>query len=140
MAKRTTRRTAKGSAWYRKFDGCWYCTHNGKKEKLRDVAGNPIRGEHQKAEAEKSVARLKLGMQPEHRKPGTELTVAEVLESYLTKVQNEDSAAHYEHAQRSRADSMQQETDTLTKGVCHMPKNAETVLVRQRPVRRHRRG
>jgi integrase len=91
--KKATRRTQKGQAWFRALDGCWYCTTQGKRTKLRDVAGNPIRGKDEKGEADKAVARLRLGLaQPKHP---DKILVSEVLDGYLQYLQSDCTPEHY---------------------------------------------
>ncbi len=79
---RNRKRRANGSAWHRNFDDCWYATMDGKRTKLRDEAGNPIRGNDQREQADLALAREKLQIQPSMA-AGDGVLVATVCDAYL---------------------------------------------------------
>ncbi|MEZ6128889.1 MAG: site-specific integrase [Planctomycetaceae bacterium] len=88
---RNRKRQANGCAWFRKFDGCWYATIDGKRTRLRDVGGQPIRGKDYREQAELAVARLKLQL-PEPEAQGT-ILVATVVDAYVEHLKATASAA-----------------------------------------------
>lgn len=96
---RRTRRTQKGNAWFRKYDDCWYATINGKRQKLLGIQGDPIKGQGNKEEAEKALARVKLGMAPDPT-PKEKPSVAHVLNFFLEEIQRTESPAYHSNAKR----------------------------------------
>ena len=79
---RNRKRQANGSPWHRKFDDSWYATIDGKRQKLRDEAGQPIKGIDNRANAELAVARIRLNVHPQATDGGNVL-VATVIDAYL---------------------------------------------------------
>lgn len=93
---RNRKRQANGCAWYRKFDRGWYATIKGKRTKLCDESGRPLKGEQQREQAELAVARLKLNLEPVPR--GDAVLVAHVVDAYLAYVERQCSARFLEHS------------------------------------------
>lgn len=102
MARRR-KRQANGSPWYRKFDNGWYATIDGKREKLRDVAGNPIKGKENRADADLAVARIKLQVPPTAANEGG-LLVATVVDAYLAHLKASACAEYIDLATRAMND------------------------------------
>ncbi len=92
MAQRR-KRQANGTAWHRKFDDCWYATIDGKRTKLRDEIGKPVKGKDNRKQAELAVARVKLQIAPA-KSTGT-VFVATVCEAYLVHLRVDACPEHY---------------------------------------------
>ena len=61
---RQRKRQANGAPWHRKFDDCWYATIDGKRTKLRDQTGQPIKGKDFRQQADLAATRVKLQVEP----------------------------------------------------------------------------
>jgi integrase len=99
---RNRKRQANGTAWHRKFDDCWYATIDGKRSKLRDEAGQPIKGKDFRQQAELAVARVKLRIEP----TGVcgDVLVATVISAYLDHLESTACAEYRELASRTMND------------------------------------
>jgi len=78
---RNRKRQANGCAWHRKFDDSWYATIDGKRTRLRDEIGQPIRGKENREQADLAVARFRLQI-PVTTQSGS-ILVADVVDAYL---------------------------------------------------------
>ena len=91
---RQRKRQANGAPWHRKFDDCWYATIDGKRTKLRDEIGKPVKGKAKRKQAELAVARLKLQIQPASTQSG-DVLVATVGNAYLDHLRVDACPEHY---------------------------------------------
>ena len=99
---RNRKRKANGSAWHRKFDDSWYATIKGRRTRLRNESGQPIRGADNREQAELAVARLKLNIEQISLDDG--LQVAQVISAYLSHLERNASQDYFEHATRAMND------------------------------------
>jgi len=99
---RNRKRQANGCAWHRKFDDGWYATVDGKRTRLRDETGQPIRGKDHREQADLAVARLKLQI-PATTQTGSVL-VADIVDAYLESLKVSATPQYADLASRTMND------------------------------------
>ncbi len=99
---RNRKRQANGTAWHRKFDDCWYATIDGKRTKLRDEIGQPIKGKDFRQQAELAIARVKLQIEPVSTP--RDILVATVCSAYLDHLKATACPEYHELASRTMND------------------------------------
>ncbi len=99
---RQRKRQANGAPWHRKFDDCWYATIDGKRTKLLNEAGQPIKGKDFRQQADLAVARRKLQIEPVTA-PG-DVLVATVVSAYLAHLEATASPEYVELTTRTMND------------------------------------
>jgi len=99
---RNRKRQANGCAWHRKFDDGWYATVDGRRTRLRDETGQPIRGKDHREQADLAVARLKLQIPPTTQ-TGSVL-VADVVDAYLENLKASATPEYADLASRTMND------------------------------------